>query len=619
MNWRRRKRQVLLFLGVILVPAVVLVGLALRVYRQEAELAVNRIAELRRASLDQLRRELAARLETIKLQEINRIIRDPLPAASERHSDPSVVFVTGLIHDQLVLPWTHVDSNSSKVSQAVYALLHEGESLEFARKDFRAAATLYGQAVSSARTLADECESRLSLARVTDARAAFSAMLSRCGAAEDEFAIPYRLYAATRLIEIDPASGDARDFVQIEAQSTAWRSPAQLYMLQRALERISDGQVVAARERLSRRISETEQVEGLAKDFSKIAARMEPQQTVWIPFGEQPWLVTVTPSAPTLPPLVLVVSAPAISPPEVRLVTTQAVQMELIGESFPGLRVDWAQDRMEGTGRRIPASLYIAGIAMIIGLTLLAGYLLLRDVDRDMRTAEMRSHFVAGVSHELKTPLTVIRMYAEMLVRGQTGDSQTTAEYQQTILHESDRLTQLVDNVLDFSRIEQDNRIYFMRPTLLPDVVRSAARAVQYTLAQQGFELNVSIDETLPVLAVDASALEQAIVNLLTNAMKYSGKSRRIELLLKRDVREAAIEVKDWGLGIPSEDQSRIFEKFYRVRSTETEAITGTGLGLTLVAHIVRAHGGSIAVNSEPGRGSTFAIRLPYQASGATA
>ena len=126
----------------------------------------------------------------------------------------------------------------------------------------------------------------------------------------------------------------------------------------------------------------------------------------------------------------------------------------------------------------------------------------------------------------------------------------------------------------------------------LADVVHSAARAMQYPLFQQGFQLTLSIDDDLPKVTADADALEQAILNLLTNAMKYSGESRQIELRLKDADRQAAIEVADYGFGIPSEEQARIFEKFYRVRSTA--AIAGTGLGLTLAMHIVKAHGGRI-------------------------
>jgi signal transduction histidine kinase len=123
--------------------------------------------------------------------------------------------------------------------------------------------------------------------------------------------------------------------------------------------------------------------------------------------------------------------------------------------------------------------------------------------------------------------------------------------------------------------------------------------------------LNVEVEEGLPPVQVDADALEQAILNLLTNAMKYSGRGRRISLRLSRAAGDAVIAVADDGIGIPAAEQARIFEKFYRVQTAESQRIPGTGLGLTLVDHIVRAHDGSIHVDSAPGRGSVFAIRLP--------
>jgi signal transduction histidine kinase len=227
--------------------------------------------------------------------------------------------------------------------------------------------------------------------------------------------------------------------------------------------------------------------------------------------------------------------------------------------------------------------------------------------------AEMRSQFVSSVSHELRTPLTAIRMFAETLRMGRSRDERTREEYLETIVNESERLTRLVDNVLDFSRIERGKKTYSMKPAPLEDVVRNAARAVQYPLAQQGFRLNTSVDDGLPPIKADADGLQQAILNLLTNAMKYSGDSREIELRLRRVRGMASIEVTDHGIGIPADEQERIFDKFYRVSTRENQLLPGTGLGLTLVRHVVDAHGGVVKVESAPGRGSTFSIHLPLE------
>ena len=162
-----------------------------------------------------------------------------------------------------------------------------------------------------------------------------------------------------------------------------------------------------------------------------------------------------------------------------------------LGEGFVDVQVEWPAGRF-APPRGLPGILYAAVLILTIGATLLAAYLLLRDVNREVQMAEMRSHFVASVSHELKTPLTAIRMFAETLVMGRAGGEQQTSEYLRTIVNESERLSRLVDNVLDFSRIEQGSKVYRMQPTCLADVVRSAARTMQYPLSQLGFTLTVS-------------------------------------------------------------------------------------------------------------------------------
>jgi signal transduction histidine kinase len=244
---------------------------------------------------------------------------------------------------------------------------------------------------------------------------------------------------------------------------------------------------------------------------------------------------------------------------------------------------------------------------------LFGAYLLWRDVRRELGVAELRSQFVSSVSHELKTPLTAIRMFAETLRDARSADSGMRDEYLETIVNESERLTRLLNNVLDFSKIEQGKKIYRPAPTALPEVLHAAVRALQYPLSQNGFDLRVQVEEGLPLLRVDADALQQAILNLLTNAMKYSGSNRVIDLALRVQNGDAIIEVTDRGVGIPVEEQRHIFEKFYRVPTPENQRLPGTGLGLTLVEHIARAHGGRVEVRSAEGQGSTFAIHLPIE------
>jgi signal transduction histidine kinase len=281
-----------------------------------------------------------------------------------------------------------------------------------------------------------------------------------------------------------------------------------------------------------------------------------------------------------------------------------------LGEHLPDLRVVFEPGTVVDGGFVQEVPVYSLWLLIIVPLTFLGGFLLWRDTRREIRLADMRSQFVSSVSHELKTPLTAIRMFAETLQIGAT-DSKTHDEYLETIVNESERLTRLLNNVLDFSRIERGQKTYAMEPTPLQDVVQSAVRTMQYPLSEKGFVLNIDVCESIPPVDADRDAIQQAILNLLTNAMKYSGKRRDIELRLCPENGSALIEVTDHGIGIPESEQARIFDKFYRAHVPENRAIAGTGLGLALVAHIAEAHRGTVHVKSSPGEGSTFSLRLP--------
>jgi signal transduction histidine kinase len=285
-------------------------------------------------------------------------------------------------------------------------------------------------------------------------------------------------------------------------------------------------------------------------------------------------------------------------------------------EHLPGLRLTLPGIEAETTeSLSLHRSFYGWSLLFVAPFTFLGGYLLWRDTRREVRIAELRSQFVSNVSHELKTPLTAIRMFAEALQMKYATDPVVHKEYLDTIVNESERLTRLLNNVLDFSRVDRGQKNYQMERASLAEVVSTAAQTMRYPLAEQGFVLGLSIDDQIPPVLIDSDAILQAILNLLTNAMKYSGRSRNIELQLSSENRSAVIRVSDHGIGIPANEQGRIFEKFYRSPIPENQAIAGTGIGLALVAHIVEAHGGTVKVQSNPGEGSTFSICLPLNGS----
>lgn len=244
--------------------------------------------------------------------------------------------------------------------------------------------------------------------------------------------------------------------------------------------------------------------------------------------------------------------------------------------------------------------------------------LALRAAAREMRLSQMKTDFVSNVSHELRTPLASIRVFGELMRHGRVADPLKVREYGELIENEGRRLTQLINNILDFSKIEAGTKRFTVENTDLARLVETTVAAFEPQARQLGFSIELSIpEEPLPPVSVDAAAIGQSVLNLLDNAVKYSGDSRQISVRVFRVGENGAVEVKDFGIGIAPEEHKRIFARFHRVSSSLVHDIKGSGLGLSLVDYIVTEHGGRITVASRPGRGSTFTILLPLAASDA--
>jgi signal transduction histidine kinase len=239
-------------------------------------------------------------------------------------------------------------------------------------------------------------------------------------------------------------------------------------------------------------------------------------------------------------------------------------------------------------------------------------YLTYRNVAHELALAKLKSDFVSNVSHELRTPLALIRLYAETLELGRISGSGKQQEYYEIIRKESERLTSLINNILDFSRIESGKKEYTFRETNVADLVRSTLESYRFEIEQNGFQFEQQIDEVPPLL-VDREAIARSLLNLVNNAVKYSAAEKYLGVRLYRHNGGVNLEVVDHGIGIPAKDHPRIFEKFYRVCDPLVHNTKGSGLGLSLVSHIVQAHGGGVAVESAPGKGSRFIITLPLQ------
>ena len=254
-------------------------------------------------------------------------------------------------------------------------------------------------------------------------------------------------------------------------------------------------------------------------------------------------------------------------------------------------------------------------LSILMSVMAIGGVLLTwRAARRERQLSRIRSGFVANVSHELRTPLASIAVFGELLRHGRITASDKVVEYGRRIEEESTRLRHLIDNVLDFGRIESAEVRYRPERAGIEDVVGAAVAAVDTRRTHGGFTIALTTPDTrLPEVHVDSTAMAQVFVNLLDNAMKYSGRCRRVRVEFRRRGGEVAVDIADTGIGIAPDEQGRVFDEFYRVATGSTR-VAGTGLGLAIARHVVRAHGGRIKVDSRLGRGATFTVVLPVAA-----
>jgi two-component system, OmpR family, phosphate regulon sensor histidine kinase PhoR len=258
--------------------------------------------------------------------------------------------------------------------------------------------------------------------------------------------------------------------------------------------------------------------------------------------------------------------------------------------------------------KRIVDSVLIGGAVTII----LAGLAFLAiAIRRERRANELKSDFISNVSHELKTPLSIITMFGEMLANGRTKSPEQATEYAEIIYRESVRLDRLIENVLDFAKIERGMGVYEFADADIGEVVTRAIDLAARRLQTAEMTIDVEIEPDLPIIKLDANAVTLAVLNLIDNAIKYAAAGKKIAVKLAKDSQRVVLSVKDWGPGIERDEQARIFERFYRARAMRLKPIRGSGIGLALVQHIARAHGGDVSVTSTPPDGSTFQLWLP--------
>jgi signal transduction histidine kinase len=256
--------------------------------------------------------------------------------------------------------------------------------------------------------------------------------------------------------------------------------------------------------------------------------------------------------------------------------------------------------------------LHSAGATVLVLVFLLGGIALtIRATDREARLAQAKSNFVANVSHELKTPLSLLSLFSEILELGRVKNEEKKIEYYQVMRHESRRLNKLIDNILDFSKIEAGRKTYNFADADMADVIENVLSSYRYQIVNSGFDIQTNITANLPPVSMDSDAMAQAISNLLDNSIKYSREVKRLSITAEMLDSKLCVEIEDHGIGIPRAEQVKIFENFYRVGNGLVHDVKGSGLGLSLVKHIVEVHKGTTSLESDVGKGSRFRILLP--------
>jgi two-component system phosphate regulon sensor histidine kinase PhoR len=232
---------------------------------------------------------------------------------------------------------------------------------------------------------------------------------------------------------------------------------------------------------------------------------------------------------------------------------------------------------------------------------------------RDRQLRKLKEDFIGNVSHELKTPLSLIRMFSEILVTGRIGREEKKREYYQIIHSESDRMSRLINNLLDFANLGQGIGRKNFEKTNIVQLVTDSLEAYRYEVQKDGFQLNLKTDSDIPDSFADPNAIAMAFLNMLDNSVKYSGGQKQIEVRVGRNNGFVDLSVTDKGIGIPLSEQQKIFDKFYRGKEPAIRRIRGSGIGLSITKNVAEMHGGEVLVQSEPGKGSTFTMRIPIR------
>jgi signal transduction histidine kinase/tetratricopeptide (TPR) repeat protein len=285
-------------------------------------------------------------------------------------------------------------------------------------------------------------------------------------------------------------------------------------------------------------------------------------------------------------------------------------------ENFPPWRVEVYLNESGVNEFFLYKNIFFWIILALLLILFLGSGLIIHTIVQEVNLLNLKSDFIASVSHEFKTPLTAMGAILERLLGDEVSDPKKTREYYQILSHDSERLKRLVKNVLDFTKIEEDKKEYRLASTDIVNLVRREVQSFEKEHEMDGYRVGITIDDDIPPVFADEEAMSQALHNILDNAAKFSVEEKNIHVEVSLEQNMVKITVRDKGVGIPENEQKKIFEKFYRGKQASSVAPTGTGLGLTLVKHIMEAHRGDVVVRSQLGEGSCVSLILPVDKGG---
>ena len=504
---------------------MVLLFFTLRMNRQDNELRKRRAEEARQQKAKEIGRHLADRLEKTKQDLLRELSAESpiIPKDLCLHSD--LVFGGRIQKGQLQMPWESAAKQelSSKLDRSGKLILQAQEA-EFSLNNLRRALNLLNQALSLAASASQKSFIRLQMGRILvksgdkeKALRLYKDIFDLSGELTDEYGIPFPLYAADRLSVLSGEIEPVLDRLEGLMRDNSWLPPAALYFIRdisgqlevKAQSSLLSDKINKLRQSVEKELVNLERILTLKAFVTGWMSRRNSSPRAnefltWEAHGDIPWLVGVCGDLEGEGQYLLSFHGPEILssvieksgltktfPGSCLLVTGPDVEGILPGRPFQGFRLRFEETGISAWSKSsLPFPiLYWSILILVVGFTGFGMYLLWRDVRRELALADMRSHFAASVSHELKTPLTAIRMFAEALTMGVQKKPEAQQEYLQTIISESERLSRLLNNVLDFSKIEQGTRTYHFEHISLEDVIQAAAKAMAFPMDQKGIQL----------------------------------------------------------------------------------------------------------------------------------